>query len=69
MPVMLTFIREARYNHRTRCACQQGVAVGRRACCEFDADGAAGAAPVVDDELLAEHLGHFGGENTQDGVE
>ncbi len=45
--------------HRPARRCEQRVAVGRRLRRDVGSYHAAGARPVVDHDLLAEHVGHF----------
>jgi hypothetical protein len=47
---------------------QRRVAVGRAFCNRFRADIAAGAGPVIDDELLAQNLAHLGGKQAEQHV-
>ena len=56
------------HRQRTGAGDVQRVAVGHRVRGEFGRDQAAGAAAVVDDELLAELRGHAGRENARDHV-
>ena len=61
---------EARIDRdRAGVAEQQRVAVGRGLGDRAGADGAAGAGPVVDDELLAARSDSFGGDHARHGVD
>ena len=57
-----------RRDMRAHAARQQRVAVGRRGRDPAAADGAAGAADVLDHQRLAEHLAHLVGDDARDHV-